>query len=241
MNIKFIPDGIKLLTSIIPFKIYEKRIAAAKNSGDIEREKKEIAEATFKWASGITKKFPMEIKVIGKENIPKEDGLVFISNHQGYADIIVMFIALEGKQIGFIAKDTLEKVPFIGKWVLIIRGLFIKRGNAKEALKSISEGSKLVNKGYNLVIFPEGTRSKGPDMAHFKAGSFKLATKAKAPIVPITINGSYNAFEAYGYAKPATIEIVIHPKVETQGLDRKELAELDNVVEDIIRSKLKGE
>lgn len=238
IKLRLIPGAIKLLHSINKVDHLEKSIKKARESGDIEKEKSLIADYTFKWACGVAKDFSLDINVVGKENIPKEDGCVFISNHQGYADIIVFIIALDGKQIGFVAKDTLEKVPYLGRWIKNIRGIYIKRGNAKEALKSISAGSKLVKQGFNLAIFPEGTRSKGSEMAHFKAGSLKLATKAKAPIVPVTINGSYNVYEKQGYIKPAKVDVIIHPPVYTDKMDRTELAGINKAIEEIVKSGL---
>ena len=240
MNIiRNIPGLLKLFWSIKGFDHYAKDIEKARATGDPEIERKEIAQDTWLWSGDVADKFGMKVLVKGQENIPERDGLVFISNHQGYADIIAMFRALKGKQIGFIAKDSLQKLPYFGKWITVIRGLYIQRGNAKEALKSIQEGSKLVKEGYNLVIFPEGTRSQGPEMAHFKAGSFKLATKAKAMIVPVTIQGSYHLFEEKGMIRPGTVRVQIHPPIDTATLDRKQIAEMEKQVEDTIRTSLK--
>ena len=71
-------------------------------------------------------------------------------------------------------------VSYFGKWIKAIGGYFIQRKNPKDALRSLSKGAEHLKSGYNLAIFPEGTRSKGPEMSPFKAGSFKLATMAKA-------------------------------------------------------------
>ena len=74
-------------------------------------------------------------------------------------------------------------------------------------------------------------------MNEFKAGSFKLATKAKVPVVPIALNGTYHLYEETNtIKKKATIDIVIHPPIETSSLDRHETAVLPTTVENIIRS-----
>ena len=172
------------------------------------------------------------------ENIPDHDGLVFISNHQGYGDIIAMLLATEGRQISFVAKDQLSKIPLFGMWIKTIRGVFIQRVNAKAALKSIAEASDLVKQGFNMVIFPEGTRSRGGEMKPFKTGSFKLATKAKATIVPVTIHGTYDMFEARGTISPSSSVVCFHPPVDTADLDRHALRELEGQVEATIRQKL---
>ena len=239
MNVlRNLPNLIKLLRSVRIFNFYAKDITAAKNEGDVAKEREAIAYSTHIWASKVEELFHLSFDIRGRENIPSEDGCVFISNHQGYADIIAMFLALEGKQIGFIAKDSLEKAPYFGTWIKNIRGIYIHRGNAREAMKPIQEGAETLQKGFNLVIFPEGTRSQGPVMGQFKAGSFKLATKAKAPIVPVTINGSYKAFEEKGVMRPAKITVVIHPAIQTKDLDRKGLHDMETNVEETIRTTL---
>jgi len=236
--IRNLPNFLKLFRSIRIFDFYAKDITAARNEGDPVREREAIAYSTHIWASKVAEMFKMEVTVEGRENIPEKDGCVFISNHEGYGDIIALFLALEGKQLGFIAKDQLESMPYFGKWIKNIRGIYIKRGSAKEALKSIQEGAKTVKNGFNLVIFPEGTRSRGPKAGEFKAGSFKLATKAKAPVVPITINGTYHMYEEYGLIKPCKVKVVIHPAVETADLDRHGVSEMEKQVESTIRTSL---
>lgn len=234
-----IPNGFKLFRSVSVFNKNMHSIAAAREAGDFEKEREEIARWTGIWANNVINMFDWKVNITGKENIPQNQSCVFISNHQGYADIIVMFKATEGKQIGFIAKDNLEKVPYFGKWIYAIRGVFLKRGNARESLTSIQDGVDKLKDGFSLVIFPEGTRSRGPRMGEFKAGSFKLATKAKVPIVPITINGSYEGFEVTDViSKGANIDVVIHPPIDTASLDRHQIANITHVVENTIRESL---
>ena len=233
-----IPALIKVLGSIGKLDHYSKGIIEAREAGDPVREREVIGEDIKIWANNVARDFDMTIEVEGKENMPEQDGCVYIANHQGYADIIALIVAMDGRQIGFIAKDSLEKVPYLGKWIKLIRGLFIKRGDTREALKSMKEGIDLVKAGYNLAIFPEGTRSRGPKMGKFKAGSFKLATKAKAPIVPVSISGSYKCFEEKGYAQPATIKAMFHPPIDTKDLSRQEIMEIEKSVPSTIQNGL---
>ena len=76
-------------------------------------------------------------------------------------------------------------------------------------------------------------------MGEFKHGSFKLATKAKVPIVPVTLNGGYHTFEDHGaVTKGQHIDVLVHPPIETKDMSRQELAELPAQVEAIIRTGL---
>ena len=233
-----IPTLIKVLGSISSLDRYSKGILEAREAGDPVKEREGIGEDIKIWANKVADEFSLTIEVENPENIPEQDGCVYIANHQGYADIVALIVALDGRQIGFIAKDSLEKVPYLGKWIKLIRGLFIKRGDNREALKSMREGIDLVKKGYNLAIFPEGTRSRGPKMGKFKAGSFKLATKAKAPIVPVSISGSYKCFEEKGYHQPATIKVMFHPPIETKDLSRQDIMDIEKEIPSTIQNGL---
>lgn len=236
--IRNIPKGYKLFRSVSIFNRYIDQIYEARNSGDLEKEREIIAYSTHLWADKVTDMFGMRVHISGEENIPKNGPVVFISNHQGYADIIVFFDAIKNRQIGFIAKDTLEKVPYFGKWIAAIRGVFIKRSNPRESLKSINAGVETLKQGFSLVIFPEGTRSRSSEMGEFKAGSFKLATKAKVPIVPVAINGSYKIYEETGLFKDGDIDLRILPAIDTATLERHEAANLIHNVENTIRETL---
>ena len=238
--IRNIPNGAKLFRSVSIFNNYLGEIDELRQAGKKEEERALLAKATGQWVNKVMDLFDITINIRGKENIPMDRPCVFYANHQGYADIVVMLKATEGNQIGFIAKDSLEKLPYFGKWIRALHGVFIKRGDAKAALRSIQAGVNELKDGYSLVIFPEGTRSHGHEMGEFKAGSFKLATKAKVPVVPVTIDGSYHMFEDRSIiTSGAEVNMIIHPPIETADLDRKEASELHTRVENIIREGLK--
>lgn len=239
MNIiKNIPNGFKLFKSIADYNPYLKQIDALRSEGRKEEERALLAEVLSKWSSDVEKKFDMHLTIEGKENIP-EGACAFYVNHQGYGDVPTMFRVCDGRQVGFVAKDDAEKLPFIGRWIKASQGVFIKRGETREGLKAIKEGAEKLKDGYSLIIFPEGTRSHSSDMAEFKAGSFKLATKAGVPIIPVTINGSYHMFEDRDViTNGAVIDVIVHPAIETAGISRAEEKELPKRVEDIVRSGL---
>ena len=130
------------------------------------------------------------LTVKGLENIPEETCL-FAGNHLSYLDIIVLEKVLpEGKKAGFIAKDSLKKIPGLSAWMELIRCIFLNRSDAKEGLKSILKGADYLKEGYNMVIFPEGTRCKEGQLGEFKPASLKMAQKAKVPVVPFAITGT---------------------------------------------------
>lgn len=231
-------DSMTILKSFSQFSKASIHIRRAREAGDYNKERELIAKATYQWAEGLAKKFGAKINVYGRENIPMDRSCVFISNHQGYADIVAIFYALKDKQTGFIAKDDVKNVPFLGRWIRETRGFFLDRSNSRAALKMMQQAGEYLKDGFSLVIFPEGTRSKSNEMGEFKGGSFKLATKYKVPIVPITIDGSYAIYEKNNRIMGNEITITIHKPIETDSLSRAEASALSAEVENIIKSQL---
>lgn len=197
-----------------------------------------VHKITSKWAKAQVKMSGINVTVFGEENIPQDIPVVFMSNHQSNFDI-ALFMVYINKFKGFVAKTELKKIPVLRNWMEHMNCVFMDRKDLRQSVQAIIEGIKIIKKGNSLVIFPEGTRSKGDRMGEFKGGSFKLATKPKVPIVPVTIKGSYKAMEQNGNKiKPADIEIYIHPMIETANLTKEETDALPDKVKSVIASKL---
>lgn len=225
-----------IATSMMALSEYKEKIERFKAEGKFEEERQVIADACHTWTNTLIKHFKTEIDVINPENLPEKGPAVYVCNHQSYADILVLANIIK-HQAGFIAKKELSNIPMFSKWTARIESLFITRNDARESLRIINEGAEMVKNGYSLIIFPEGTRSRGSQMSEFKPGSLKLATKARAKVVPITVNGTYRMFEETGsITKNVKVRVVVHEAIETAQMDRKELAGLSDRVEEIIKS-----
>ncbi len=126
------------------------------------------------------------VKVEGKENIPKKPGFIIASNHRSFADPpLVAVSASMCTRFSFIAKEELFKNPFFG-WLIRKLGAFpVTRG--KGDMKVISDAVDRLSEGRNLVIFPEGTRSKDGKLGRGKTGVALIAAKSKAIVVPTAI------------------------------------------------------
>ena len=206
--------------------------------GKTEEAEKYINRVTAKWAKQQVNNSGATVHVHGLENIPKDQAVVFMSNHQGNFDI-ALFMSYIDKPKGYVAKIEMKKIPVLRTWMEYMHCVFMDRSNIRKSAEAIVEGIKILKSGYSLVIFPEGTRSRGNKIGNFKAGSFKLATKARVPIVPVTLNGSYKLMEQNsGRVKPAEVEIFIHPMIRTDNLSKEELDNLASNVKGIIQSKL---
>jgi len=177
-------------------------------------------------------------EVVGLENIPKDSAVLFVSNHQGHLDYAV-FLGYIDKPKGYVSMHKAKNAPIVGKWMLDMDCIFLNRDNIRQAMTTINQGIELLKSGWPLVVFPEGRRSKGNTIAAFKAGSLKLATKSKVPIIPVTLDGTYKIIEANnGWVVPAHVRVTIHPAIETANLKNEELKNLPTKVREIIASAL---
>lgn len=196
-----------------------------------------IYKTTSAWGKNCINRAGIKVKVIGKENLPKENCL-FVANHQGFFDMPLMLGFIE-KPMGFIAKKEFLKFPIVNYWMKKMHCIFLDRENVRESVKSINEGVENLKNGYSMVIFPEGTRSKGNIMGEFKKGAMKLGTKADVPIVPVTINGTYKAYEANNNnITSAEITLVISKPIYAKDFTKQEQGNLSEVVKEIISKGL---
>ncbi len=172
--------------------------------------------------------------VIGLENVPKDRPVVFIGNHRSIFDPLLV-IRCVGVPTGFIAKNDLEKTP-VALIMREIHCLFLDREDARKGLKTILTAIDYVKGGVSMFVFPEGTRSKEEGrMLPFHAGSFKIATKSKAPIIPVTIVNAGDIFEDHKpRIKRVPIVIEFGKPIETKGMGRDEQKELPDQVRDLM-------
>ncbi|GAA0450420.1 lysophospholipid acyltransferase family protein [Alkalibacillus silvisoli] len=156
----------------------------------------------------VVKKSGSKVIVKGEENIP-EGSFLLVSNHQGNFDIFTL-LGYFKKPFGFIAKIELNRIPVARPWMEYMGCLFLDRHDRRQSVETFKRGIELLRSGYNIAIFPEGTRTKSGQMDEFKEGSFSLARKAGVPVLPIMINGTYKAMEGNdNKIKPETFHLTI--------------------------------
>ncbi len=192
-----------------------------------------VHETPKKWSRTIMKITGSRVMVEGEHLIP--DGpVVFIANHEGDFDIPVL-LGFINKPLGFVSKMEVKKVPIISSWMEAINCVFLDRNDRRQAVRSIRQGVEFLKQGHSMVIFPEGTRSKGGPVSAFKAGSFRLAKDAGVPIVPISIQGTSDVFEKNNrLVRPAAIKITVGQPLDPQIYCSKELKEIADDVREII-------
>ncbi|TVP81846.1 MAG: 1-acyl-sn-glycerol-3-phosphate acyltransferase, partial [Alkalicoccus sp.] len=166
-----------------------------------------VHQKAERWARRLFRLAGGKAHVYGLENIPEDEPVLFVSNHQGNFDIPLL-LHTAGRKIGFISKKEVKRIPLISSWMELLGCVFIDRKDRRQAVQMIREGADNLRTGNSLVIFPEGTRNKGETTGQFKKGSFKLAQLSRVAIVPVSISGSYKMMEANnGRMKPADVNI----------------------------------
>ena len=146
------------------------------------------------------------IDVHGEENIPDKDGFMFFPNHQGLYDVLAI-IEASPRPFSVVAKKKIAKIPFLKQIFACMKAFMLDREDVRQAMQVIIDVTKEVKKGRNYLIFAEGTRSKnGNRVGAFKGGSFKAATKAQCPIVPVALIDSFKPFDT-NTIKPVTVQV----------------------------------
>ncbi|GAA6490450.1 hypothetical protein K280104A7_00140 [Candidatus Bariatricus faecipullorum] len=178
------------------------------------------------------------IEAYGRENIPEENGFIFFPNHQGLYDVLAIVEACP-RPFSVVAKKEVANVPLLKQVFACMKAYMIDRSDIRQSMQVISNVTAEVKKGRNYLIFAEGTRSKkGNHMLEMKGGSFKSATKAKCPIVPVALLDSFKPFDTSSTA-PVTVQVhFLKPLYYEEYKDMK-TTEIAKEVKERIESELR--
>lgn len=188
----------------------------------------------------------VKLTVIGEENVPKDEPVLYIGNHRSFFDVVVTYARCPGLT-GYIAKDGVNKVPIFRIWMKRLHCIFLKRDDMKEGLKVILKAIEYVKSGISICIFPEGTRNKDREnptsLLPFKEGSFKIASKTGCKIVPMALIGTADILENhFPWIHSTDIKLIYGEPIDVSALDKDQQkhvgAYCQAVVEELIRSNL---
>ena len=169
---------------------------------------------------------------VKKSPIPKGPFMI-IANHTSYFDIFLMYSILPHHRFLFMGKSEILSYPLVKTFFKRLN-IPVDRKDRRKAAQSFMQARQEIQKGWSLVIFPEGRIADEvcPNMIPFKEGAFKLAKSEKIPIVPITFLDNYHLFsdpgDVLGWAHPGISRICIHPTItieEVNALSEKELSQ----------------
>ena len=183
----------------------------------------------------------VKLTIIGQENVPKDTPVLYVANHNSYFDIIITYALCENLT-GYIAKDSLEKVPLLNIWMKRLYCLFLKRDDMKASLKTILQAIEYVKQGVSICIFPEGTRNNGEElsMLPFRDGALKIAEKTGCAIIPISMNNTADIFEAH-FPRVKKVHVVIEygKPIYPKELDKETRKHLGIYCHDLIQDTIK--
>ncbi len=196
--------------------------------GLIDRSGNGVMWVARNWVSWVLWGCGIRVVVEGLENVELGRPHIFMCNHQSVMDIAALIQTIP-VQFRFVAKRELARVPFFG-WAMALGGhVLIDRGDRPRAIRSLERASGQIRGGTNVIVFPEGTRSKTGELHTFKKGGFHLAIAAQVPVVPVTVSGSQRITPKHSLRiESGEVKIRYGKPIHTSGMatgDRHALAE----------------
>lgn len=149
------------------------------------------------WSKLVCILLLLPVKVKGLDKLHARTSYVFVPNHQGAFDIFLVYGYI-GRNFKWMMKKSLRKIPFVGKACESAGHIFVDRSSPRKIMATMQQAESSLVDGVSLVVFPEGARSYTGQMGPFKRGAFQLADDLQLPVVPVTINGSFQVLPRTG-------------------------------------------
>lgn len=186
----------------------------------------------------------VKVEVYGEEHVPEKEAVLYIGNHRSLFDTVITYARCPGLT-GYVAKDSMLKVPFLRIWMKRLHCLFLNRTDIKEGMKMILTGIDQIKNDISMCIFPEGTRSLAEseiEMLPFKEGSFKMAEKTGCPIIPMAMIHTADIFEKHvPFIKRTRVVLMYGEPIYVKELEKDKRKHLGSYVQGIIREMLEEE
>lgn len=167
------------------------------------------------WAWLITRVFLLPVTVEGRKNIEPGHSYVFVSNHQGAFDIFLIYGYLH-RNFKWMMKRQIKRIPFVGFACKMSHQIFVDKRGPNHIKQTYDQARNTLKSGMSLVVFPEGARSFTGHMGTFKRGAFALADELQLPVVPLTINGSFEIMPRtrdWHWVKWHPLKLTIHQPI----------------------------
>ncbi len=167
------------------------------------------------------------LTIDGAERIPRDEAVVFVSNHQGNLDIPLLHAVLP-VTFRWLAKHDLFRIPFLGRAMRRMDAIEVDRRDRRAAVAALRQAVLALESGHNVVVFPEGTWGDAEGrMLPFRHGVTTLAARTGAKVVPLTILGSHRANPPRTWrVHRGPLHVVVHPPVDPPSAAAEE-AELE--------------
>jgi 1-acyl-sn-glycerol-3-phosphate acyltransferase len=182
--------------------------------------------AARNWGSWLCRANGLTVRAEGLDKLPTDRSYVFIANHFSFCDIWALLVVLPDP-VRFLAKKELFDIPIFGRALRVARHIRIDRKNLQAAFGAYEEAGKAIREGISAIVYAEGTRSPDGRLQPFKKGPFVLAIASKVEVIPVWVEGAYQALpKGHLYVTPGEITIRFGSPVPTEGLDYDDRDEL---------------
>ena len=177
-------------------------------------------------------------KAYGTENLPAEGGYMMYPNHQGKYDALGI-MDTHDRPCSLVMDKAKSNTILVKEFVDLVQGKRLDKKNVRQALSIINEVAKEVSNGACYILFPEGGYdfNNRNNVCNFKAGSFKIALKSKAPIVPVALIDSYRVFNSF-WMGPVTTQVHYLKPIYFEEYGSLRTQEIANLVRDRIQEKI---
>jgi 1-acyl-sn-glycerol-3-phosphate acyltransferase len=180
------------------------------------------------WAVRVGRRIlGVRVEVEGLDRIDRRAPVVYMANHESFLDGPIVMTVIPGVPRVILKKQVL-RVPILGQAMRFVGFVPVDRKGAEGGKKSIAHAAALMReRGYPFLIFPEGTRSRDGRLGPFRRGGFFLALESGAPIVPITISGTFALMpKGQWFARKGRVRIAFHEPVPVTGYSPENMADL---------------
>lgn len=197
---------------------------AARNKWNSHFEWKSNYRMVRDMVRGIIKRGKVCVHISGRENLPRQDGYLICSNHQGFFDGLALLLTME-QPFRLVVMKEMKDFRFVRYVLRLLDPIYLDRSDIREAFRTIGTCSEELKNGKNILIFPEGTLEKQENtLLSYKAGALKAAYLAKAPIVPVVLKNSFVPFEKSG-CKRCDVEVHILEPLFYEDYNKKKTVE----------------
>ncbi|MCD8302269.1 MAG: 1-acyl-sn-glycerol-3-phosphate acyltransferase [Prevotellaceae bacterium] len=177
------------------------------------------------WSRAFCRILLLPVRVTGHENTEKRQSYVFVANHQGAFDIFMIYGFL-GRNFKWLMKRSLRDIPLVGKACEKAGHIFVDKRGPKSIQHTYDSARKVLKNGTSVVVFPEGARTFTGHMGVFRKGAFQLAEELQLPVVPVTIDGSFQVLprtRGVNFVNRHRLSLTIHAPIDTRGKEMKEV------------------
>lgn len=174
--------------------------------------------------------FVFRLKFVGRDNVPKEGGVIVAFNHKSNWDPVIAGLSCK-RHLRFMAKEELFKNPVFGALIRALGAFPVHRGAGD--VGAIKASLKILGEGQVMLMFPEGHRIKNNKKVKAKPGVALIAQRAKVPVVPVCISGKYSWLHkiTVTYGEPVSLEEYYGQKLEQEKIQEIANGILENIRE----------